>query len=79
MRTIKKAYTLEKAISDYSAEVEYFKEAKANGIKSVKENAAGEDLAAGREVVDIDEVIKYWKTKLEELKSGNVNPEDYNY
>lgn len=80
MNTVKnKTYTLERAISDYTAEIEYFKEAKDNGVKTIKANAAGEELSNGREIVGIDEVIQYWETKLEELKSGNVDPEDYNY
>lgn len=72
-------YTLEQAIRDYSSELKTAKQWKAFGQTEVPAGTAGEELAAGRENVPIDEYIARWETGLHELESGEVDPEDYNY
>jgi len=72
-------YGLQKALRDYTSECDYFEKQKANGVKTISAHVAGDILAKGRKDVHIDEVIAFWKKGLKELKSGEVNPEDYRY
>lgn len=65
-------YTLEKAIQDYKAEIDFLKELKTKGETEVS-------LTINGEKIDIDEAINDWQQKLDTLKLGNINPELYNY
>lgn len=72
-------YTIKSAISDYTSEVESLEAEKKKGTKTVKSSIYDLDETSDDETMPIDDAIKIWKTKLDELKSGKTNPEDYNY
>jgi len=72
-------YTLEQAIEDHQEEYNYALELKSKGTKTVSLGTAPIGLCGNRKRVPIDEYIQYWKKRLDELQSGNVDPEDYNY
>lgn len=74
-------YRKERAIKDYTAELAGFRNVKASGTKMVSATGAGEKLAAGREEVPIDEVIKDWADGLAKLMllPPKADAEDFNY
>ena len=76
-------YTVDKAIKDYTAELESGKEWKADGKKTVSDRTAGEELAKDRKEVPIDEYIAYWEKGLKKLKvmkaKGETDAEKFYY
>lgn len=71
-------YTRERAILEYTAELEAAEQAKASGQLTVVAEIAGEELARGRDEVPIEEVITDWKAGLKALTNG-ADPEAYNF
>ena len=73
------AYSLKRAIRDWSDELYLARLWKEKGRTEVSAEVAGPGLAKGRTTVPIDEYIKMWENGLEQLRSGNVDPEHYNF
>jgi hypothetical protein len=71
----------ESLINDYKAEIWAAKNWKANGTTNVNAMVAGDDLAAGREAVGIDEYIQNLEKILDELCTlpEGEDPSKYSY
>lgn len=80
---INEGYSTDRAIKDYTAELDYFKKEKEKGKKMISGRVAGDDVSEDGEDVSIDKVIQSWAEKLEELKKmkeqGIEDAEKYNY
>jgi hypothetical protein len=76
-------YTVDRAINDYTAEVDSAHKMKKDGTKEVSGRVAGEELADGRTSVPIDEYIRYWENGLKKLKKmrddGETDASEFNY
>ena len=68
----------ERLIRDYKSEIDYFTRQKDIGLKTVSSFVAGKELADGRLIVPIDELIRDFEKCIKALKAG-ANPEEYNY
>jgi hypothetical protein len=68
-------YTRQTAIKEYSEELEFAKQWKEEGTENVPACTAGEELAAGRPFVPIDEYIKMWEDGLAIANDPNSTEE----
>lgn len=68
-------YTREQARKEYTEELEYALEMKADGVEHVKDCMAGETLSAGRPYVPIEEYIKMWEDGLVIINDPNSTDE----
>lgn len=82
--TVNEGYTTDRAIKDYSAEIEFFKKEKEKGKKEISVDVAGLDFEDDdKDMISIDKVIKRWESKLKKLKDmkekGVTDAEKFNY
>lgn len=77
---MKTEFTLEKAISEYSYEIQELKNMKKSGISQVSADAYDiDEQYPNAEMINVDVAIEIWEKKLAELQTGEVDPADYEY